>query len=868
MKNHVLALGAAAVAILLAACGQTVQTCTTTAQCPAGQVCTSGECRQASARACSASTDCAAGETCTSGFCRGTGTGGSGGTGGAGGSGGMGRVYNGCDPTNPANSTLDSDCDGLTDAEEYGTDYGGGAKTNPCASDSDGDGLGDGQEMGKTTTVVTCMGFVADTDARSKSNPTKVDSDGDGLADGVEDANKNGKRDPGETDPLKSDSDCDGYSDQQETMGAPGCNTDPSKRDTDGDGLPDGVEGGLQPPGADTTGCTYTTASFDADMANHSNACSADSDGDGIMDGAEDTNLNGRVDMGELNPGNPADAQGPATQACATANLRPVKFEKNGYADVNVALAPGFSEVVTLNQGGQERGLIFFDPTARIGGFALVKTVPASATAVAQETTGRLNLSATGGVLSNPLIQNFTSWDGYASVRGTYDVTGSQDLKAKLNAVAASFLGAGTTGALAGAGGVAGPYRVQAQYTVRTAAGATDARLVVVVAIIPASAATNQQQLFTQDDVAGGSAVAQFGDFDGTQCEVFQAEVNQKVDFLWVVDDSCSMETSQTAVSRAGSLFGGRLTTAGLDWRAAGVSTGWYSSTWDGKFFDFTDQVATFTTWFTGATAFGISGNGNEQGFSGLLSFLNRSNPSSNPGMFRAGALAHIIFLSDTRDQSSNTAASIAATLNTRFGAGNWSAHGIVCTEGTDCGDGTPEVNPGKYHTLIRGAGGVLGNIEIFNPASPTTTQITQQEQTIDAILRAVVGSTGHRLQRPPINATIKIAMAAGSTRGACNTADVPRDRTNGWDIDSTTRKVAFFGNCIPSASGTAVAVSYRYWNDAMTRFDGDPCGMMCVAPLVCDAASRMCVCPNNCGGCSTGLTCNRATCACEPQIN
>ncbi len=862
MKNHVFALGLAAVGVL-AACGQTVQQCTTTAQCPAGQVCTMGECRQASNRTCANNTDCPAGETCQASVCRGSGGGGTGGAGGAG-AGGMGRVYTGCDISNPANPMLDSDCDGLTDAEEYATDYGGGAKTNPCASDSDGDGLGDGQEMGKSSTIVTCMGFVADTDPRSKSNPTKVDSDNDGLADGVEDANKNGKRDPGETDPLKGDSDCDGYSDQQETMGAAGCNTDPSKRDSDGDGLPDGVEGGLTPPGHDAMGCTYTTASFDADMGSRTNACSADSDGDGIMDGAEDTNLNGRTDMGELNPGNPADAMGPATQACATANLRPVKFEKNGFADVNVALAPSFTEVSTLTQGGQERGLIFYDGTNRVAGFAVVKTVAASATAVAQEQAGR---AALGGA-TNPLVQNFTSWDGYASIRATYDVSGTQDLKAKLNAVAGSVLGSGTTGTLMGAAGVSGPFRAQVQYTVRTAPGATDARLVVVAAFIPAASASQQPVLFTQDDVAGGSAVAQFGDFDGTQCEVFQAQVNQTVDFLWVVDDSCSMEDSQTAVSRAGSLFGGRLTTAGLNWRAAGVSTGWYSSAWDGKFFEFTDQVATLTSWFTGTTAFGITGNGNEQGFSGLLSFLNRSHPSNNPGMFRMGALAHIIFLSDTRDQSGTTASSIATTMNTRFGAGNWSAHGIVCTEGTDCGDGTPEVNPGKYHTLIRNVGGVLGNIEVFNPASPTTQQLAQQEQTIDAILRAVVGSTGHRLQRPPINATIKVAMAAGSTRGTCNTADVPRDRTNGWDIDSTTRRVAFFGNCIPSASGVQVAVSYRYWNDAMTRFDGDPCGMMCVAPLVCDAMTRMCVCPNNCGGCSAGLTCNRATCSCEPQIN
>ncbi|MHB8878953.1 MAG: hypothetical protein ACYC8T_35070, partial [Myxococcaceae bacterium] len=131
---------------------------------------------------CSSKADCAPGQECLSGKCDVGGGGGGigGGGGGSGGGGGGGTVFTGCDQANPANGTLDSDCDGFSDAEEYGTAY-GSAKTDPCNSDSDGDGVLDGVEMGKTSSVNTTCGFAGDADPSSRTGPTTADSDGDGL---------------------------------------------------------------------------------------------------------------------------------------------------------------------------------------------------------------------------------------------------------------------------------------------------------------------------------------------------------------------------------------------------------------------------------------------------------------------------------------------------------------------------------------------------------------------------------------------------------------------------------------------------------------------------------------------------------------
>lgn len=831
---------------VLASCSCTqVTKCTSFADCQSGQVCTMGECRA----------------TIGTGAGQGGGGGAGGGTGNGGGTGqgGGGNVTTGCDPNaGAANLAKDTDCDGLSDAEEYGTDYGGGAHTDPCNSDSDGDGVADGVEMGKTTSVNAMCGamFVADADPNSKSNPTVADTDADGVPDGDEDANRDGRRQPTETDPVRKDSDCDGYSDGEERMNAAGCMTDGTKRDSDGDGLPDGVEGGLQPVGADPMACTYTVATYDADNTNNTNACNADSDGDGIQDGAEDTNLNGRVDMGELNPTNMGDGTGVAQQACATANLRPITFHTSGASDVQIALEPAFAEVSRVSRivGGnaEEAGFVFYDPTTKVAGLAISKT-PTGGSTTTEEADGRAKITGVTG----PLTQTFTTWDGFPAVRAIYDVSGAVDAKAKINAIAQNYLGMNATGLLSGTAGVNGPFKVVAEYVVRTAT-----RAVVVIGIIPASLYSGQA-LFRVDDAAGGTAVAQLGDFANTQCEVFAAQVNQKVDFLWVVDDSCSMASSQTAVANAGSLFGSKVAAAGLDWRAAGVSTGWFPSFYEGSKREWTNSIATMNSWFSGAGAFGTNGDATEAGFAGIQTFM--SGPTGRiGGPFRADAQAHFIFLTDTSEQSSVSAAAMQTYLNQRITTRSV-AHGIVCNEGGNCGDPQSETNPGKHHQLIRATGGVIGDIRVFNPQNPTPQQTAQQGAVIDAILSAVIGGTGTQLQRPPISATIKVAIA--TTAGTCNNNDVPRDRTNGWDIDSATRRIVFFGNCIPSAAGVQVAVSYKYWNNGSPDPNGDACGGTCVAPLVCDPGQRSCVCSSDCGGCSAGFTCNRNACACEPDI-
>jgi len=155
--------------------------------------------------------------------------------------------------------TVDSDSDGINNGEEEFIYF-----TDPTNNDTDRDGLTDGMELGLISphhNSTNMSRFQADEDWTSVTELLLPDTDGDGLSDGIEDENKNGIVDAGET--------------------------DPNNPDTDGDGVYDGYE---QLWNVDTDGDGFI------------NSLDTDSDGDGLFDGTEDANRNGRVDIGEFNP--------------------------------------------------------------------------------------------------------------------------------------------------------------------------------------------------------------------------------------------------------------------------------------------------------------------------------------------------------------------------------------------------------------------------------------------------------------------------------------------------------------------------------------------------------------------------------------
>ncbi|MCC7385646.1 MAG: hypothetical protein IT384_27605 [Deltaproteobacteria bacterium] len=226
-------------------------------------------------------------------------------------------------PNNPNNDRTDTDCDGLSDAYEFGTLYPGGGRTDPNNPDSDGDGLPDGLEVSVTSSVSGsgCPPLgVIDADPTTRTSPVNADSDGDTIPDGTEDVNHDGAANGDESSATSRDTDGDGLPDNVEDANANGQRdsgeTNPARRDSDGDGIGDGVEDANR------------NGTFDA---GETDPRDTDTDGDGIPDGTEDANHDGVRQPSEIDPRTPdTDCDGLSDGEELTLGTSPILADTDG----------------------------------------------------------------------------------------------------------------------------------------------------------------------------------------------------------------------------------------------------------------------------------------------------------------------------------------------------------------------------------------------------------------------------------------------------------------------------------------------------------------------------------------------------------
>jgi hypothetical protein len=878
----------------------------------------------------------------------------------------------------PQNS--DSDCDGLTDAVENTITH-----TDPNKWDTDGDGLSDGTERGVTVkpdpTCEDCTPdaanpnlcaplagqvkgkFVADADLSHTTNPLQVDSDCDGILDGVEDQNHNGRLDPGET--------------------------DPSNPDTDGDGLPDGIERGVctDPDTARSNTALTHCASFTADAdcnqtpQYQTDPANEDTDGDGILDGTEDANQNGKVDPGELNPTVNGDASPSDTAACGKEYLRPIQMliHADQKADIAWAVSEDYQQAntTTVRVDGVERGAMVIDTTAEVevAGFALKITPGLSGADVSEQLQWlELNRIGNAGQITSKFAQVFTTWDNYSAILATYtyEDNGDGEVGRAANDLVNLIL-PGATGLLPALGSERGPFQLKLELIRRSA------QTSVVVASLSRAAALTEQRTFRMDDLSNGSSLAQSGDATGVQCDRMTVQERQKMDFVWVVDNSLSMQISQDAVKAAAPQMASQLGNSTVSWRmallssdldyfnGANATTPPAESAWTDRTYPTPDppgyppRYCPFTsdrdvvigcvndlgvggsynelffrpvacmldaevmgkkhcgrfrrtsqndpTCVTGDRGWGtdLNNDGLPEGFCsgygpppGSFALLPRA--ESDAGKIRTGANVGFIFLTDTNEQSEGSFAGGATPPNVPSNLAlatlpYWEAMfsnidslpdpenhpessafvaGILCPVGQNCSDPDGDVNT-RWTTFLTDMKGVFADKPSDDEGQAAVDQKIQSAITL--ILDTAIGRVSpYKLTKPPISATIKVAMdptmvfdSAWPTvpaAPACNTNDVPRSRLNGFDYDPATRALKFYGNCRPSADhtqlGKAISVSYQYWIDRTPNPDGSPppCDGECVEPMICNPVTNLCECPPDCGGCGDHV-CDVVACAC-----
>lgn len=428
-------------------------------------------------------------------------------------------------PEDLCNPDLDSDLDQLSNDCEcrLGTD--------PARADTDNDGIHDG---GEDVNMNCSYELGIDTD------PRRADTDNDGLNDGDE-------RDAG-TDPHDNDSDDDNVDDGPEVHS--GC-MDPLNPDTDGDSLPDDLEDA----NGDGMLGTCVNRMYDPVCGGiESDPCSADTDGDGTPDNGEAQFLGCR----------PED----------TANLVDPQFVEDVPGDYKLALDTG----VTTGAVASLDAHAFNDAANNYAGFVASLPKPAaanSAEALSANVFGRVG-AAYGGAIQRATGRRTQTHDGFAAVvSGVIELSGGLRADTVRDGVLASLAGVGTvshstSGSFSAAGG-GDPMLVLYQVILR---GGAD--YVVTAVAVPESDYVNPSGAsgFRVDDLTGGTSVAQAGEALESECVSYRVDTRPKVDFIWILDGSGSMDDEMSQVRNFATTFTTILQNSNLDWRIGTVSSG------------------------------------------------------------------------------------------------------------------------------------------------------------------------------------------------------------------------------------------------------------------------------------------------------
>ncbi|MBN2494575.1 MAG: hypothetical protein JXR96_08300 [Deltaproteobacteria bacterium] len=763
--------------------------------------------------------------------------------------------------TDPLNPDTDGDhvSDGIEDFDRDGVRDEG--EMDPTSADSDGDGLPDGIEDRNRDGLVD----------PGETDPLEADTDGDGIPDGNEDANHNGSIDFGETDPLEADTDGDGLPDGIEDADFDGevdeGETDPCRPDTDLDGIPDGAEDadhdGVQDPGetdptsADSDGDGLTDGQEDCngnyvyDEGSETDPLDPDTDQDGVSDGDEDRN--GDCQLGhcrseppcssdaecgegeiclealgvcwspECSEGETSPTEGDTdgdglydymegtNMVCSTDNLKPVDLHRGWQADYLLALEQFFTTFSAISAGTAEAGAVFYDSGHEIAGFLVSHPPNGSSNASEQESADRGVINAMSGIsVISSSTRSMTSFDGHSAIIGEYGLElGSPRTPARLaNDLAEALYRGGTlTGTLSEQGASASAYRLQFETLYR------DASRVITLGTVSSEALLTDAQIIRLNDITNSTALASAPDRTEVRCDAFATSGVSPVDFIWVVDNSGSMQQEQDEVVAAGNAMEAQLNNTTLDWRIGVTSTDGRSSrpAGDGQLVDgdFTRNIDTFK----GRIALGTGGSGDEYGLMMGLRAIERAtaggcdpdveNPAASK--LRCDSTWIVVVLSDEEAEAienhEQTAAQIiSAYVNAGSGHGAY-LFAIVGGVPDPCGDAL-ESSEG-YNDVAAGI-----------PGSAHMEICADMVANLEIVVRAASGvSSEYILRHAPISATFKVAMQIQAGQPPVL---IDRSRTNGFDYDGIQNSLLFYGDARPQEDGLDLTVSYRSFEECV----------------------------------------------------
>lgn len=307
------------------------------------------------------------------------------------------------------------------------------------------------------------------------------------------------------------------------------------------------------------------------------------------------------------------------------------------------------------------------------------------------------------------------------------------------------------------------------------------------------------------------------------------AEVNGKIDILWVIDNSGSMDTSQQAVAANFQRFIQQFVQNGFDFRIAVTTSDAYKDDFNpalgmavyrsGSYTNSQGQVVSAPQILTNTTpdlekAFianilrGVNGSGDERVFQSLRAAMNNTTNAAM-GFPRADAYLSVIMVSDEDDFSWSGQTSkdslyndpalhtvqsyidfmdqktLSTTANRRYNVNSIAILDSACQ--TQLGNNGRKIAL-RQNELATKTGGILGSL----CADFGTTLASISNKIIEL-------STQFYLDRKPADGTLRVYVAGH---------EVPVSVTDGYTYNATNNSITFHGTSVPSA-GAQITVSY-----------------------------------------------------------
>lgn len=315
---------------------------------------------------------------------------------------------------------------------------------------------------------------------------------------------------------------------------------------------------------------------------------------------------------------------------------------------------------------------------------------------------------------------------------------------------------------------------------------------------------------------------------------------NDKIDLLFIVDNSGSMDEEQANLSASFNNFIGEFTDKELNFQIGVISTDtvttaahWTNSPYNNfnnsgrgtllyrktsgyqKILTSFMPDATVKTQFANNVLIGTNGSGAESGILSATQFLDTARLAGwNNGFIRSDAFLSIIVVSDEDESYGNTNSTyiknnttdknaringFLAALDTAKGVvdGDRSRirfDAVVATDFSFCNNAVPGsvISASAVGTVYMEVAQTLSGVSV-----PVCTDFSSA--IADIAEELVVATTRFHLAQPPDGPINGVYVNEGA---------VPHDATNGWQYLSASQEIEFRGTAIPSA-GASIRVDY-----------------------------------------------------------